>query len=112
LQKDLNFHPYKIVTFQELNGRDMVNRRISSKQLLETPNDAAAISAVLMTDEAHFHLPGYVNKQNYRYWAAESTQQLRQRPLHSDKWTTWRGIASFGVLSPYFFEDMKVQRLL
>ncbi|GFG33055.1 hypothetical protein Cfor_00061, partial [Coptotermes formosanus] len=30
LHKDLNFHPYKIVTIQELNFRDMANRRISS----------------------------------------------------------------------------------
>ena len=22
-----------------------------------------------MSDEAHFHLAGYVNKQNFRYWA-------------------------------------------
>jgi hypothetical protein len=83
----------------------MANRRISSKQLLETPNDDDAINAVLMTDGAHFHLPGYVNKQNYRYWAAENPQQLHQRPLHSDKLTVRCGIISFGVLGPYFFED-------
>jgi hypothetical protein len=59
------------VTVQELNGHDTANHRISSKQLLEKLNDDAAINAVLMTDEAHFHLSGYVNKQNYHYWAAK-----------------------------------------
>ena len=29
-----------------------------------------------MTDEAHFHVSGYVNKQNYRYWAPENPQEL------------------------------------
>jgi hypothetical protein len=29
-----------------------------------------------MTDEAHFHLSGYVNKQNYRYWAAENRRGI------------------------------------
>jgi len=53
----------------------MVNRRISSEQLLEMLNDGV-ISTVLMTDEAHFHWSRYVNKQNYRYWAPENPQEL------------------------------------
>jgi len=44
----------------------MANRRISSEQLLEMLNDVGVISTLLMTDEAHFHLSGYGNKQNYR----------------------------------------------
>jgi len=62
-------------------------------------------STLLMTDEAHFHLSGYVNKQNYRYWAPENPQDLHQRPLHSEILTVWCGIATFGVLGPYLFED-------
>jgi len=30
---------------------------------------------------------------------------VHQRPLHSERLTVWCGIASFGVLGPYFFED-------
>jgi len=58
LQKDLNFHSNKIAIFD----RDMANRRISSEQLLEMLNDDGVFSTVLMTDEAYFHLSGYVNK--------------------------------------------------
>jgi hypothetical protein len=43
--------------------------------------------------------------QNYRYWAAKNPQELHPHPLHSDQLTVWCGIASFGVLGPYFFED-------
>jgi len=68
-------------------------------------NDDGVINTVLMTDEAHFHLSGYVNKQNYRYWAPENSQELHQRPLHSEILTVSCGIISFGVLGPYFFED-------
>ena len=64
LHKDLNFHPYKTVIVQELSDRDMANGRISSEQLLEVLNDDGVINTFLMTDEAHFHLSGYVNKQN------------------------------------------------
>jgi len=105
LHKDLNFHPYKTVIVQELNNRDMANRRISSEQLLEMLNDDSVINTLLMIDEAHFHLSGYVNKQNYHSWAPENPQELHQRPLHSERLTVWCGIASFGVLGPYFFED-------
>ena len=76
LHKDLNFHPYKIVIVQELSDCNMANRSISSEQLLEMLNDDGVISTVLMTDEAHFCLSGYVNKQDYRYWAPENPQEL------------------------------------
>ena len=58
-----------------------------------------------MNDEAHLHLSGYVNKQNYCYWAPENPQEIHQCPLHSERLTVCCGIASFGVLGPYFFED-------
>ena len=86
LHKDLNFHPYKIVIVQELIDRDMVNRWISSEQLLEMLNDDGVIKTLLMTDEAHFHLSDYVNKQNYRYWALENPQELHQRNIDCLVW--------------------------
>jgi hypothetical protein len=43
--------------------------------------------SLYLTDEAHFHLSGYVNKQNFRYWAEETPQQLHQRPLHCERMT-------------------------
>jgi len=54
----------------------MANRRISSEQLLEMLNDDGVTNTVLMTDEAHLHLSGYVNKQDYRYWTPENPQEL------------------------------------
>jgi len=100
LQKDLNFHPYKTGNVQELSDRDMANRRISSEQILEMLNDDGVINSVQMTNEAHFHLSGYVNKQNYRYWAPKNAREIHQLPLHSERLTVWFGIASFGVLGP------------
>jgi len=63
LHKNINFHPYKIAIVQELNYCDMANRQISSEQLLEMLNDDGVISTLHMTDEAHFHLSGYVNNK-------------------------------------------------
>ena len=63
----------------------MANRRISSERLLEMLNDDGVINTFLMTDEAHFHLLGYVNRQNYRYCTPENPQELHQRPPHSER---------------------------
>jgi hypothetical protein len=60
---------------------------------------------LIMSDEAHFHLNGNVNKQNFRYWSAENPHMLHQKPLHSEKVTVWCGVSAFGVLGPYFFEN-------
>ena len=100
LHKDLNFHPYKIAIVQELCDRNMANCRISSEQLLKMLNDDGVFSTVLMSDEARFHLSGYVNEQNYRCWAPENPQELHQCPLHSERLTVWFGIASFGSSWP------------
>jgi hypothetical protein len=59
-----------------------------------------------MSDEAHFHSSGCVNKENFCYWIEENPQRLRLRPLHSARVTVWCGVANFGVVGPYFFADV------
>jgi len=49
-----------------------------------------------MGDEAHFHLNGVVNKENYRYWAVENPRNLHERPLQSPTVTVWRAISKRG----------------
>jgi hypothetical protein len=43
------------------------------------------VNNLLMSDDAHFHLPGFVNKQNFCYWSATNPIELHERPLHSSK---------------------------
>ena len=57
----------------------------------------------IMSDEAHFHLYGYVNKKNCRFLAAENPRELHQRPLHTAKVSVWCGISTVGIAGPYFF---------
>ncbi|GFX73830.1 putative transposable element [Trichonephila clavipes] len=40
---------------------------------------------ILFSDEAHFWLNGYVNKQNYRIWS-EANPQVPQRYSHGDRY--------------------------
>jgi hypothetical protein len=61
------------------------------------------LTAVVMNDEANFHLNGFVNKQNCRFWAVENPRELHQRPLHSSKVTVWCGDSRVGIVGLYFF---------
>lgn len=56
-------------------------------------------------NEAHFHLNGMANQQNFCYWALENLRELHERPLHNPKLTVWCTVGKTGVIGPYFFED-------
>ncbi|GFW81850.1 DUF4817 domain-containing protein [Trichonephila clavipes] len=42
---------------------------------------------ILFSDEAHFWLNGYVNKQNCRIWSEANPQEYVETPLHPEKLT-------------------------
>lgn len=106
LRLDLHFHPYKLQVVQALNDTDFAGRRQFCETLLRMiEGDDEFVHNLWMSDEAHFHLSGYVNKQNFRYWSNENPYQLHQRPLHSTKVTVWCALSSMGIIGPFFFED-------
>ena len=59
---------------------------------------------LLSSDKVHFHLLGFVNKQNFRYWAEANPRQHHEKPLHSQRVTVLCAVADFGIIGPYFFE--------
>ncbi|GFT87381.1 hypothetical protein TNCV_413701 [Trichonephila clavipes] len=44
---------------------------------------------ILLSDEAHFWLNGYVNKQNCRLWSEANPQVYVKTPLYPEKLTVW-----------------------
>ncbi|GFY36797.1 transposable element Tc3 transposase [Trichonephila clavipes] len=44
---------------------------------------------ILFSDEAHFWLNNYVNKQNCRIWSEANPQVYVETPLHPEKLTVW-----------------------
>lgn len=58
----------------------------------------------VFSDESHFHLSGYVNKQNCRIWGAENPRAVQEVSTHPKRVTVWCGFWSQGVIGPYFFE--------
>lgn len=68
-------------------------------------NDDEFLSKLWMSDEAHFHLTGYVNKQSYCYWTDTNPNEVHERPLHASEATVWCVVSLNGIIKPYFFEN-------
>ncbi|GFW62286.1 transposable element Tc3 transposase [Trichonephila clavipes] len=60
---------------------------------------------ILFSDEAHFWLNGYVNKQNCRIWSEANPQAYVETPLHPEKLTVWCALWAGGIIGPYFFKN-------
>lgn len=60
---------------------------------------------ILFSDEAHFWLNGYVNKQNCRIWDDEPPEVFQELPLYPLKTTVWCGLWAGGIIGPYFFKN-------
>ncbi|GFT04883.1 hypothetical protein TNCV_4712571 [Trichonephila clavipes] len=53
---------------------------------------------ILFSDEAHFWLNGYVNKQNCCTWSEANPQVYVETPLHPEKLTVWCALWAGGIL--------------
>ncbi|GFT88703.1 hypothetical protein TNCV_905611 [Trichonephila clavipes] len=53
---------------------------------------------ILFSDEAHFWLNGYVNKQNCRIWSEANPLVYVETPLHPEKLTVWCALWAGGIL--------------
>ena len=58
-----------------------------------------------MSNEAWFHLSGYVNSQNTRYWSFENLPVIHETPLHDLKIGVWCTVSGTKIVGPIFFES-------
>ena len=58
---------------------------------------------IIFSDEAHFVLGGYVNKQNCRIWGTENPHAYIEKPMNPKRVTVWCGFWSRGIIGPFFF---------
>ena len=63
------------------------------------------LSLLWTSDEAHFHLDGQVNSKNIIYWGSSHPDEVREKPLHSQKVTVWCALSMKGIIGPLFFEE-------
>ncbi|GFV77671.1 DUF4817 domain-containing protein [Trichonephila clavipes] len=98
LRKDLGLRAYKIQLVQELKPNDHQARR----RFVEWAQKEIAVvfdfhKRILFSDEAHFWLNGYVNKQNSRIWKEANPQVYVETPLHPEKLTVWCALWAGGI---------------
>uniref|UniRef100_A0A158P4I2 Tc1-like transposase DDE domain-containing protein n=1 Tax=Tetranychus urticae TaxID=32264 RepID=A0A158P4I2_TETUR len=60
---------------------------------------------IIFTDKCHYHLEGFVNKQNWRHWGSEPPNFVAVQPLHPKRVTVWEGIYYGGVIGPIVFQN-------
>ena len=60
---------------------------------------------IIFSDEAHFDVGGYVNKQNCSVWGTENPHVYIEKPTHPKQVTVWCGFWSRGIIGPFFFEN-------
>ncbi|GFS84801.1 uncharacterized protein TNCV_2956961 [Trichonephila clavipes] len=53
---------------------------------------------LVMVDEVHFWLNGYVNKQNCRIWSEANPRVYVETPLHPETLTVWCALWAGGIL--------------
>jgi len=56
------------------------------------------------SDEAWFHLSGYVNSKNSRVWASENPNAIHEEPPHSEKIGICCGVSQQCIIGPIFFD--------
>ncbi|GFU78049.1 putative DD41D transposase [Trichonephila clavipes] len=60
---------------------------------------------ILFSDEAHFWLNGYVNKQNCRIWSEANPQVYVETPLHPEKTDCLVRFMGWGIIGPNSFKN-------
>ena len=84
LKKYFKLFPYKQQLTQQLNDSDYASWLQFSRGMLNIIRDNTdVLKNLIMSDEARFHLSGYVNKQNFRIWAQQQPKQFVEKPLLS-----------------------------
>jgi hypothetical protein len=63
------------------------------------------MNTLLISDEAHLHMSGFMNKENCRYWAPNNPHEHQEGLLHNAKVTAWCSISSHGSNGSPFFKN-------
>ena len=104
IRRQLKVFPYKITAVQEMKTTDHEKRLHYSRWFNQfiKENTADALDVIFFTDEAWFHLSGYVNSQNSRLWSSDNPHSLHTTPLH-DKKVDVQVAISRRIVGPIFF---------
>lgn len=99
------FHPYGVKLVQQLSEEDFIKRLDFCELMDRKIRDPEFLKNICFSDESTFHLTGYVNRHNCRYWCEQNPHEHReahtQRPKKSN---VWAGILGNEVIGPFIIE--------
>jgi hypothetical protein len=61
------------------------------------------LDVTFFTDEAYFHLSGYINSRNSHVWCAHNPHAFNKSLLHDEKIGVWVGMSRRRIFGPIFF---------
>ncbi|GFW45502.1 uncharacterized protein TNCV_3244421 [Trichonephila clavipes] len=102
--------PYCQVIYSQFGLAIHQNDHQARRRFVEWAQNEIAVAPdfhkrILFSDEAHFWLNGYVNKQNCRIWSEANPQVYVETTLHPEKLTVWCALRAGGIIGPYFFKN-------
>ncbi|GFY16513.1 uncharacterized protein TNCV_735421 [Trichonephila clavipes] len=88
---------------EDVSALDRFNVHCCPTRFVEWAENEIAVvpdfhKRILFSDEAHFWLNGYVNKQNCRIWSEANPQVYVETPLQPEKLTVWCALWAGGIL--------------
>lgn len=106
LHKDLHLKSYKTHVSQNLKPTDMTKRLAFAREIIRLI-DAGQLNPhkIWFSDESHFDLEGYINKQNDRTWGRDNPRELQTKKAHPSRVTVWCAISAYGIIGPYYFNS-------
>lgn len=106
LHLDLHMHPYRVSVVHALKLADAPQCLQFCEWLFtEITMNSLDMDLFYISDEAWFHLDGYVNSQNHRFWAAKNPNNFHETPLHDQKVGVWCAVSACCIIGPIFFHQ-------
>ncbi|GFT07648.1 DDE_3 domain-containing protein [Nephila pilipes] len=68
-------------------------------------NERFDLGCTWFTNKAHFHLNGFSNKQNRRFWGFENPHLCEKKLLHSPKITVLAAVCSRGIFGHFIMRE-------
>ena len=105
LKKDLNFRLRKPHYVQELTPEDCDRRMEYGELMLGWHEDwPTLIENIPWSDEAVFHVGGFVSRHNCHYWAAHDPEVIVEK-MQNPPVTVWCRMTATRVIGPYLLRD-------
>jgi hypothetical protein len=87
-------------------SEDEIARRYAFAKVYGTrmEDSPSVLNVTRFSDEAQFHLDGYINKKNVRFATSENPRLAIASPLHLERVTIWCALSSAGIFGPVFID--------